>query len=510
MSEKMLRQYKAARRVSTPLVAITTPDPAATMRSVIAATNGDSPALVWDIVRGLRPANKPGQAAYDKIVEPLIRQGADPTMTTVNLTETLGLLNGAPERTVAFILQAHRYINNEAVAQGLWNLRDAFKADQRTLVLLAPQITLPVELQQDVLVLDEELPDPAELAGIVAETHEAAGVKAPTEEQAERAVDALRGLAAFPAEQATAMSLGKNGLDLEQLWTRKRATIEATRGLGVDRERVTFDEIGGMEAVKEFGKRILAGGCRPRVVVRIDEIEKMLAGAGGSGPGDSSGVSQDALGVILREMEDQGWTGLIAVGPPGSGKSILSKALGGEGGIPTITLDLGAAKGSLVGESEQTIRTAMKVIKAIAGDGAFFVATCNKLDSLPPELRRRFRLGIWYFDLPTAEERESIWSVCLAKYRLPAGAARPSDDGWTGAEIRNCCDLAWRLGITPREAGTFVVPVAVSDQESVERLRRMANGKFLSASEAGVYRFTPSAASAPVPAGRRVQFTTES
>ena len=49
----------------------------------------------------------------------------------------------------------------------------------------------------------------------------------------QRAVDALIGLAAFPAEQVVAMSLSKQGLDAEQLWERKRQIIEQAPGLKI-------------------------------------------------------------------------------------------------------------------------------------------------------------------------------------------------------------------------------------------------------------------------------------
>jgi hypothetical protein len=44
-------------------------------------------------------------------------------------------------------------------------------------------------------------------------------------------------------------------------------------------------------------------------------------------------------------------------------------------------------------------------VDAVAQEGRMlFIATCNSIASLPPELRRRFTLGTFFFDLPTALE----------------------------------------------------------------------------------------------------------
>ena len=55
----------------------------------------------------------------------------------------------------------------------------------------------------------------------------------------------LLGLAAFPAEQVLAMSLSRTGLDLDQLWERKRQVIEQAPGLSVWRggETFTFEQV---------------------------------------------------------------------------------------------------------------------------------------------------------------------------------------------------------------------------------------------------------------------------
>jgi SpoVK/Ycf46/Vps4 family AAA+-type ATPase len=254
--------------------------------------------------------------------------------------------------------------------------------------------------------------------------------------------------------------------------------------LSVNRSGEKYDDLGGLENAKLFGRRILAGKAAPKAIVFIDEIEKALAGAAG----DSSGVSQDILASLLSYMQDRAATGIIAVGPPGSGKSAWAKATGNTGNVPTIVFDLGGMKGSLVGESEAHIRAALKVVSAVADDSALFVATCNSIGALPPELRRRFSFGTFFFDLPTADERNIIWRIYLDRYKLPAQGL-PDDDGWTGAETRVCCDLAWRLGCTLLEASSYVVPVARSAAQQIEALRTQASGRFISASAPGIYRY---------------------
>jgi SpoVK/Ycf46/Vps4 family AAA+-type ATPase len=298
-------------------------------------------------------------------------------------------------------------------------------------------------------------------------------------------IKATRGLASFATEQVTALSMSKEGVNVSKLWGYKQKMIESSKGLTLLQPKETFDDIGGIEQAKFFGNRIFKGQAAPSTVVFMDEIEKMMAGSGG---GDLSGVSQDFLGVILSAMEDNAWTGLIAVGPPGCAKSFYAKTLGATHDVPVLQFDMGALKGSLVGQSETQMRDCIKTIEAVAGDGAFFVATCNKLDSLPPELRRRFRLGIWYFDLPEEKERNIIWDICRKKFSINEKDKCPKSVDWTGADIRNCCEVAWRLGLSLVEAAQFITPVSQSDPESIAKLRKMADSRFLSASHPGTYK----------------------
>jgi SpoVK/Ycf46/Vps4 family AAA+-type ATPase len=218
-----------------------------------------------------------------------------------------------------------------------------------------------------------------------------------------------------------------------------------------------------------------------------DEIEKSLAGAGG----DTSGTSQDQLGTLLKVMQDENLPGIILLGHCGTGKSAIAKAAGTMANAPVIACDLGAMKGSLVGQSEQRIRAALDVFKAISQGKGIVIATCNKIASLPPELRRRFSLGIFMVDLPDPDEQATIWPMWIKKYGLDSKQPLPDGNEFTGAEIRACCDVAFRTGLSLTEASKFIVPVIKSAPDQVKALREQANGRYISASKPGVYEWPP-------------------
>src|SRR5437762_13300516 len=214
--------------------------------------------------------------------------------------------------SILFFLNPQRVWEQPDVVQGIWNLRDVFKAGGQMLVLVThPGTTLPIELQNDVMVIDEPLPSTDNLAELVTDTFESANLPAQDDETVSKAVDALIGLAAFPAEQGLAMSLSKNGLDLDRLWERKCQAVEQTPGLAIWRGGETFDQIGGCDNIKRFLTAVLHGREAPRVIVFIDEIEKAFAGTGT----DMSGVKTEMTGTMLSWMQDRGADGIIFIGP---------------------------------------------------------------------------------------------------------------------------------------------------------------------------------------------------
>lgn len=355
--------------------------------------------------------------------------------------------------------------------------------------MLVSDLSVPAELAHDVVIIDHALPGPDELTTVVKEVCEAAKeMPQPSDVQIAKAVDAVSGLSAFEAEQVTAMSLTADGIDIPALWERKRMSIEQTDGLTIVRGTTTFDDLRGLESVKARLRSHITAKTPLGVVVWIDEGADVFSNV----ESDTSGVKTDQQRGLLTKMEEHGWRGIIAVGVPGSGKSALAAAFGNEAGVPTISVDFGAMESRYVGDSEAKLRQAISVIEAVGRGHAFFVLTCNSLRGIRPQFQRRFRRGVFFFDLPTADEREAIWQLYEKKYGI-VSQPRPSDEAWTGSEIRECCESAWDTGTTLLEAATYIVPIARSRASEIETMRTEAHGRFLDASHAGTYRYEPEA-----------------
>jgi hypothetical protein len=381
----------------------------------------------------------------------------------------------------------HRFFGNPEVVQTAFTQLVAGKQQRTFLVVLAPVVQVPVELEKLFVVLEHALPDRAQLQeiarGVTAENPE----ELPQGEELQHVLDAAAGLTRYEAEGSFALSLTRHdALRPDSIWEMKAQALKKNNLRTLHRGGERFDALGGLANLKDFCRRALRTGrsVKPR--------------------------------------------GVLLLGVAGSGKSAFAKALGNETGRPTLLLDVGALMGSLVGQSEANLRQALKVAdamapcvlfvdeleKALSGVGssgdsgiatrrfgnmltwlsdhtsdAFFVGTSNDISKLPPEFARAERFdGIFFLDLPTAQEKDVIWAQYRCQYGIPESQARPDDTSWTGAEIKSCCRLAALLDVTLTQAAHHVVPVAVTAAEQVERLRAWASGRCLSASAPGVYR----------------------
>lgn len=145
--------------------------------------------------------------------------------------------------------------------------------------------------------------------------------------------------------------------------------------------------------------------------------------------------------------------GVLIIGMPGCGKSMIAKAIASEFNVALLRLDINRLMGKYVGESESNLRRALEtaeaahpcvlwideIEKAFAGSDngnndiilrlmghfltwmqerkstVYVVATAN--DTLKPELMRKGRFDDVYFvDFPNKQEAKSIFSKSITRY----------------------------------------------------------------------------------------------
>jgi SpoVK/Ycf46/Vps4 family AAA+-type ATPase len=291
--------------------------------------------------------------------------------------------------------------------------------------------------------------------------------------------------------------------DIDAVLAEKKAVIRESQALEFYAADETPDDVGGLDALKKW------------LTLR-----------------------ERAFGSEAAEYGLPAPKGLALIGIPGTGKSLTAKMIGGLWRLPLLRLDVGALFGSLVGESEERARRALKLAETVAPcvlwidelekafgagdiDGGtsrrvfgtvltwmqektapvFVVATANDVTALPPETLRRGRFDeIFFLDLPTEPERREIIAVHLRKRRRDPSAfdvrrLAMECDGYTGAELEQAIiDAMYQAFADERDIRTEdviaaiarTVPLSKSQREVIERLRSwLRDGRAQSASFGG-------------------------
>src|SRR5271166_1705702 len=144
-----LEQYQAALRAGVPLLCIRTFDAKSTIDGIKGMpTPSQRPfnLISWDTMRGAYHLNPEGQQALSLA---LTKAGLGQEATRI-LPETLTMAHYLPEDSILFISNAHLFWSDPSVLQGIWNLRDPFKANLKTLILLTGAGSiLPMEIASD-------------------------------------------------------------------------------------------------------------------------------------------------------------------------------------------------------------------------------------------------------------------------------------------------------------------------------------------------------------------------
>ena len=447
--------------------------------------------LGWSITKGLhrlggaRAQPPPGEGTEDPIA-------------------ALQAVGAYGDPSLVVLKDLHPYLSEPRVVRALRELGHALKSTYTTVIVLAPVLQLPVELEKEMSVLDVPLPtfrDLAELlrdiVGVVRK-----GGRATVDlkrEEAEQLVKAALGLTLNEAENAFAKAIAEDqrldASDIQRVMEEKRQVIRKSGLLEYYPAEHDLQGVGGLENLKDWlGRRAAAFGS-------------------------------EARRFGLPEPK-----GLLLLGVQGCGKSLTAKAIASQWTLPLLRLDVGRIFSGLIGSSEENLRRAIRVAesaapavlwvdeidKALAGaasSGAvdagvsarvlgtfltwlqektaavFVVATANRVEALPPELLRKGRFDeIFFIDLPDARERAEILSIHIRRRgRDPAsfdlGQVAGGTGNFSGAELEQVVVEGLHLAYAQRvELATAhltacaaqTYPLAVTLAEEVEQLRAWA------------------------------------
>ncbi|MEW6156174.1 MAG: AAA family ATPase [Verrucomicrobiota bacterium] len=410
------------------------------------------------------------------------------------------------EGEALFVLKDfHECWSNAQLKRKLRGVAQRLKFTKKSILITAPTGKIPDELKDEIVLIDFPHPNAAELESVLNRLTQTPGVKVTlTKLGREKLVQAALGLTASQAQRVFAKAIVSDGAlddrDIDLVTQEKKEIIRESQALEFYSFTESPDDIGGLGVLKQW--------------LRLRER------------------------AFTREAREYGLPapkGIALIGIPGTGKSLTAKMIGGLWRLPLLRLDVGALFGSLVGESEERARRALRLAetvapcilwidemeKALAHGGSdsgtstrvfgtiltwmqektvpcFVVATANDISSLPPELLRKGRFDeIFFLDLPTAEERQEIFSVHLRKRkRLPQDFDCPrlaaESEGYVGAELEQAIIDAMYVGFNQeREFNTEdiatalrrQVPLSVSARERIEMLRSwLREGRAQSAS----------------------------
>ena len=369
----------------------------------------------------------------------------------------------SPEAAIQWVIQQkepgiyifkdlHPFIDSPATTRWLRDAIASFKDAQKAIILMSPIQNVPIELEKEVVVLDFLLPDMTELNQVLSSQLEQTKTRRTSTETREKLLRAALGLTKDEAEKVYRKAHVKVGrlteAEVDIVLSEKKQLIRRNGILEYIEEDETIDSIGGLEELKRW--------LRQR----------------------SNAFTERAREYGLPQPK-----GMLILGVPGCGKSLIAKTTSRLWGLPLLRLDMGRVyDGSMVGRSEANLRNALKTAESISpailfideldksfagtsgsadSDGGtssrifgsfltwmqektspvFVMATANRVERLPGEFLRKGRFDeIFFVDLPTPEERQQIFNIHLSKRRREIARfdleqLATVSDGFSGAEI---------------------------------------------------------------------------
>jgi ATP-dependent 26S proteasome regulatory subunit len=392
-------------------------------------------------------------------------------------------------QTICVFKDLHRYLDPNCgdyntVVRSMRDIADHLKGKRKTVIILSPVLSIPVELEKLITVVNIPLPDEKDLAVVFNEVvdpflsnidDESKAVREIVKEQAkdrDRIVQAGLGMTGIEFENAVSRGIAEHSLTVDIVINAKRDIIKKMGFLEFIEHKETADSIGGLWVLKDNMRRY----------AKLDTPEGRAFGA------------YPPKGIIL-------------MGPSGTGKSLSAKVIAQVLKRPLLRLDISKITTSLYGESVGHLMRALMIAEAMgrvvlwideiekvfgSSQGGvheesmkmisvllthteecqkpiFRIATCNNVLLLLPELQQRFKM--FAVMLPDEEEREEILKIHLTKAkqdlsRFDIETLAANCEGYAGREIA--------IAITEGMGVAFDRDTLLSDLIIMEELTKIA------------------------------------
>jgi len=398
-----------------------------------------------------------------------------------------------------FYLQHHTFPECDRVIAHLDHIKEALCAQGITLVFLGTDFEVPEALKHDITEIDFSLPNNEQIENNISKACEGVqrsdGTKVEiSEEHHDQVVSACRGMTEQQIMDRACLALRRHkDLNAEAVKTLLREKANVIRASGL----LNYIEppMGGLSII---------GG--------YDVLKKHVI------------LDKPCFTSDAREFGIEFPKGILMVGVPGCGKTVLSLAIASELGLPLLSFDVGCVMDGIVGESEKNMRQVIKLLESVApavlqidevekafgGAGSldggtsrrvfrsfltwlsertcpiYVVATANEIQSLPPEFSRKGRFDeIFGLDLPMQNERELIFKIHIDKrgrdsndFNVKALAKRT--DGFTGADIEEAVKMGLKIAFSSGGeltdahldvAVSTIVPLSKAEPERIDQIR---------------------------------------